>query len=1527
VGIGTSSPASKLVVESNVSTPLWVTNTTNAVANTSVGIDFRMHNSADSLMVAGSVRALAEGTWGTTSTTRDSSIVIRPVLNGSEFEGMRVDSSGNVGISENDPSSKLSIGGNSDATTIKPTLNISDLTNGGSVNIRGLSPVLAFDKTGANATPTILMDGGGLQWKTGTLDNYGSRVLQIHTTGTLECTSSDANAQIKITPLGTNANGTINFNTPGTGSAVIQVQGTERLRINDAGIDLSGGYITTEQGRTNHVANTVSSPYYRFNTLAEQILLGSSDEVALVAPHFAIEVMCIAPSVANGGTNYYLYDNEIYQASGVTYRIDGSGRRPYFRMSQAGDASSLYSTKVLDDGKWHHLVFTYDGTYGSWYVDGVFDVKAAMTHHLPPTQPTTISRNSQSFDDGSISKFKIYNTALTDDDIKELYSGASVPYKYMGASQTNHLTLQTYGAATKGGGGVYNFVANGQNGWEGGSAIFEDNMWPDDSTHFKKVRLKYTVDSTTLVGNPNLYTGSWSSTEIMIGTTLSGAVGTHTYEVTINDVNDGGKVGSNDKLYIYTLSNNTSGEITLSDVSVTLIGVVAEYDGSSATNSIWYDKSGNGLNGEIVGNVTLENKVAALQVENLNVNLSEYSNTSITGNLSADIFIYDTSKDSDGGAWRKRTQHTSWYNEAASSTRGSRKEFPAVAVIIASGNKITIYDGDTPDLDMWMVFTGTILNRNYGWMAYDAKPQKIAAVNGIIALGCLGNNVDSGGVQTIELVKDILTRRWSSVGGSMGFLPEIIQRNSSTNIIRDNSLGAIKHKRCNTVAMTVLPNAPIDSASGLPTPTIIAGCETGLSIIHDDGTVTNRDANWYTDGGGVSDITMDTKNSFWYSNGYYGEGTPNPNHGGMMGHTNVSDTGNLASGNTTSSELVMAIGSNDNGYSTHWTASKMPGVWMNMDGDNTRANIGLTHIAPDGTLGSQYGVSRLLYNPDHSKSSVAYITSKYNTGYMTGYAMGAWNVDSTEFPELINNGTFDVDTAGWAGDSGGTISAAGGIATVDYGGAGNDNTYAIKQFNAVTSGKEYSISFRFRPHNTGTFRIRAGGSAISWYTTSFTVGGWNDVSVVVRADGSTLEIGSNGGAMTSFDIDDISVKEVSLGSEYHPTSNYAIHTDGGHTKDLVQPVLGLTGATGTGLSRIYIQCPDIISGKTYSFTVDTTFVTGSCEVKIGVGANNSAHMFLHGSSNPPLIPGRHTYVFTATSSNLWITLEAGSSVNATWNNISVKEGIPDRSVKGVGLGVVGSPIISSVAPGADLKCISGLVSNPGYTVNGTRLQQHRNSDLDFTGDWNISGWIKGDPTGDFTIAWTDSSGDNGWMMYHNASTSYFIDANWDAYSAYLQSNDTSTLKGVGTPKWRKFNYVKVGGKLHYYIDGVPSTNGFEKDISSWTLTNTSSHQLYAYSNTLGHKLSLFNISATAPTTEQIKEIYEAEKPLFYANAKCTLTGEGGAVIAMDYDDSNDELLVGTGSGLSVFKGLVRVDENTNNITSAAQQGGLRVEEY
>ena len=97
----------------------------------------------------------------------------------------------------------------------------------------------------------------------------------------------------------------------------------------------------------------------------------------------------------------------------------------------------------------------------------------------------------------------------------------------------------------------------------------------------------------------------------------------------------------------------------------------------------------------MLGGLAYQNSVGAIDIEKIKARRQD---------TATDIIVYDTSKDSDGGAWRHRTQHTSWYNEPVSTTRGARKEFPAVAVIVAESKDVTIYDGDDPNLPMWMHF-------------------------------------------------------------------------------------------------------------------------------------------------------------------------------------------------------------------------------------------------------------------------------------------------------------------------------------------------------------------------------------------------------------------------------------------------------------------------------------------------------------------------------------------------------------------------------------------------------------------------------------------------------------------------------------------------------------------------------------------------------------------------------------------------------------------------------------------------------
>lgn len=84
-------------------------------------------------------------------------------------------------------------------------------------------------------------------------------------------------------------------------------------------------------------------------------------------------------------------------------------------------------------------------------------------------------------------------------------------------------------------------------------------------------------------------------------------------------------------------------------------------------------------------------------------------------------FIYDTRNDSDGGAWRKKCAGLSWFDEDLNTaTRGGRREFPSVALIVADNggtSNVTIYDLDDVAATMWMV-----INRGSGhyfiWRRY-----------------------------------------------------------------------------------------------------------------------------------------------------------------------------------------------------------------------------------------------------------------------------------------------------------------------------------------------------------------------------------------------------------------------------------------------------------------------------------------------------------------------------------------------------------------------------------------------------------------------------------------------------------------------------------------------------------------------------------------------------------------------------------------------------------------------------------------
>ena len=219
------------------------------------------------------------------------------------------------------------------------------------------------------------------------------------------------------------------------------------------------------------------------------------------------------------------------------------------------------------------------------------------------------------------------------------------------------------------------------------------------------------------------------------------------------------------------------------------------------------------------------NTITGLSTITGSSNFSKPNLSGISSSISStavDVFVYDTRKDSDGGAWRKRTQSTSWYNETLNTaTRGARKEFPAVAVIVATNFIVTIYDGDDPDMPMWMVFDGTIPYVSFvGYAPGSRAHSAVTALNGRMVTCSNG----AGYAASANFISDDGIFYNTTVnGGIFKITDPITKRNSgavtSLSTVYINTTG-ILNATCNDVAMTVLPNAPIDAATGLPVPTI-----------------------------------------------------------------------------------------------------------------------------------------------------------------------------------------------------------------------------------------------------------------------------------------------------------------------------------------------------------------------------------------------------------------------------------------------------------------------------------------------------------------------------------------------------------------------------------------------------------------------------------------------------------------------------------------------------------------------------------
>ena len=554
-----------------------------------------------------------------------------------------------------------------------------------------------------------------------------------------------------------------------------------------------------------------------------------------------------------------------------------------------------------------------------------------------------------------------------------------------------------------------------------------------------------------------------------------------------------------------------------------------------------------------------------------------------TADTAVDIFVYDTSKDSDGGAWRQRTSHTSWYNETLNTaTRGSRREFPSVAICVAENFKLTIYDGDDPDLPMWMVFNAdtSAWNSNATFLSLAYSPG--SGMN-ITSVKCLNAKLVVSGSQhglvTIDFINESQNNRRPDLGSyvvSHRKSGAIALRNDTSGQVPTTDTGLIVDRFVNDVAMTVLPLAPIDPDTGLQVPTIVVGTNDGVSVIKDDGTV------------------ISTASS---SSGYHIEKVDFTEEYGLNAHIDSSSGSNKAVVYVKDYESINALSyatySNWDGvlYASRYAANVLTYRTLSQGSGFPISDV-TSMSGTDAAVGSNFtagGLTLLAKNNEApGLGMVAFVTSDYNTGYMQGDIKGAFLSDTTAESFSATNLVSEDFSANWTGATNGVLSVSNGQLTITNSGGGNgraqSNTFA------TTSGKKYAFIVKAVSKSSATYRLEVRGPEL-------VVEGTTDGQTLViyfngTGNSSTFvelyAIGSSGASVT---YEDAYVVEI---EEDRSINNKGLQVFGTVTKSAVATGAELVAYGGFSSSN-YLQQPhnsDLAPG-TGAYSVTCWFKTGT----------------------------------------------------------------------------------------------------------------------------------------------------------------------------------------------------------------------------------------------------------------------------------------------------------------------------------------------
>ena len=252
---------------------------------------------------------------------------------------------------------------------------------------------------------------------------------------------------------------------------------------------------------------------------------------------------------------------------------------------------------------WYDVAFVYSATGTSYlYINGVLNNSADLTGsgYIFTSEVIRVGNHvtggSANYPNIRVNNIALFTNALSGAEVKAFQNG-SIPFKYQGASQTEHLDETDFATHAKwdvtndfddtGGNATYEWSANQTSTLtqvNGNMAVAPIGK--------KRYRLTYTC---SVITPPDedlamiLTTGIASS-----AVNLAFTAGTHSYKFTT-------KASPGDFVIQVVSGTDTEGLFSLDDIHLIQIGRVAEYAPDGIGHIQWKDKSGNELHGLISG--------------------------------------------------------------------------------------------------------------------------------------------------------------------------------------------------------------------------------------------------------------------------------------------------------------------------------------------------------------------------------------------------------------------------------------------------------------------------------------------------------------------------------------------------------------------------------------------------------------------------------------------------------------------------------------------------------------------------------------------------------------------------------------------------------------------------------------------------------------------------------------------------------------------------------------------------------------